>query len=71
MHVIQRRNNRQACFCSNDEYRFYLDWLDEYVAKTGCSVHAYVLMTNHVHLLLSSDSASGIGGETVLCPLFC
>lgn len=61
MHVIQRGNNRQVCFCSDDDYRFYLDWLGEYAAKTGCSVHAYVLMTNHVHLLLSSDSASGAG----------
>lgn len=61
MHVIQRGNNRQVCFCSDEDCRFYLDWLTEYAAKAGCSVHAYVLMTNHVHLLLSSNSASGLG----------
>ncbi|MDE1545069.1 transposase [Dechloromonas agitata] len=61
MHVIQRGNNRQVCFCSDEDYRFYLDWLGEYAAKAGCSVHAYILMTNHVHLLVSSDSASGVG----------
>lgn len=61
MHLIRRGNNRQVCCCSDDAYRFYLGWLGEYAAKTGCSVHAYVLMTNHAHLLLSSDSTSGVG----------
>lgn len=70
MHLIQRGNNRQVCFCSDENYRFYLDWLAEYAGKTGCSVHAYVLMTNHVHLLLSSDSASGAGDLIYVCHHF-
>lgn len=61
LHLIQRGNNRQACFFADDDYRFYLDWLAEYAAKTGCRIHAYVLMTNHVHLLLSSGMADGAG----------
>lgn len=61
LHVIQRGNNRQACFFADDDYRRYLDWLEEYAGKCGCRVHAYVLMTNHVHLLLSADSAGGVG----------
>jgi putative transposase len=52
-HLIQRGNNRQPCFFSEDDYHFYLDWLKEYAKLTGCAVHAYVLMTNHVHLLIT------------------
>ena len=61
LHLIQRGNNRQACFYSTDDYRQYLEWLREYAQDSGCAVHAYVLMTNHVHLLLTptrADSAS-------------
>ena len=55
LHLIQRGNNRQVCFVADEDYRFYLDWLGEYASKTGCRVHAYVLMTNHVHLLVSAE----------------
>ena len=61
LHVIQRGNNRQACFFADEDYRFYLDWLAEYAVKCACVIHAYVLMTNHVHLLISSESSSGVG----------
>ncbi|MEW5789800.1 MAG: transposase [Pseudomonadota bacterium] len=61
LHIIQRGNNRQVCFFAEEDYRVYLDWLRDHAGKTGCRVHAYVLMTNHVHLLLSSDSANGPG----------
>ncbi len=60
LHVIQRGNNHQACFVADEDYGFYLDWLKEYAGKTGCAIHAYVLMTNHVHLLLSSASGDGV-----------
>ena len=61
VHIIQRGNNRQPCFFADDDYRRYLDWLAEYAIKSGCQVHAYVLMTNHVHLLLSSERADAGG----------
>ena len=60
LHLIQRGNNRQACFYADEDYLLYLDWLEEYALLSGCIVHSYVLMTNHVHLLLTpacSDSA--------------
>lgn len=60
-HIIQRGNNRQACFYADDDYAFYLDWLKDYARKAGCQIHAYVLMTNHVHLLISSLRADGTG----------
>src|SRR5216684_6301601 len=53
LHVIQRGNNRQAIFFAEDDYGRYRDWLMEAAAAYGCRVHAYVLMTNHVHLLVT------------------
>ncbi|MGN8200541.1 transposase [Salinisphaera sp. RV14] len=52
-HVIQRGNNRQACFFDEDDYLFYLECLQTAAGVSGCDVHAYVLMTNHVHLLVT------------------
>ena len=60
-HITQRGNNRSACFYEDEDYHFYLHHLKEQAAKHGCEIHAYVLMTNHVHLLLTpkeADSAS-------------
>jgi putative transposase len=55
LHLIQRGNNRQACFIADEDYRLYLDWLAEYASGTACRIHAYVLMTNHVHLLETAN----------------
>ena len=52
-HIIQRGNNRSACFYTEEDYRRYLDTFGELAKKYSCAVHAYVLMTNHVHLLLT------------------
>ena len=52
-HVVQRGNNRQAIFVGDDDRRCYLECLAEASARHGCAIHAYVLMTNHVHLLLT------------------
>lgn len=61
LHIIQRGNNRAACFYAEEDYRFYLHWLQLNAEHYGCAIHAYVLMANHVHLLLTPkerDSAS-------------
>jgi len=61
LHIIQRGNNRIACFFAEQDYRFYLYNLEELAQRFECGVHAYVLMTNHVHLLITpfeTDSAS-------------
>lgn len=52
-HVIQRGNNRQMTFFATDDYRYYLDCLREACTRNECQLHAYVLMTNHVHLLIT------------------
>jgi len=59
-HVTQRGNNRQACFFSNTDYRLYLDLLHEACRTHDCSLHAYVLMTNHVHLLMTPSTPEGV-----------
>lgn len=57
MHVVQRGNNRGACFFSDGDRLAYLRFLRESGVEAGCQVHAYCLMTNHVHLLLTPDAA--------------
>ena len=59
LHVIQRGRLRSACFFSDEDCAAYLRWLGQYAASFGCSVHAYVLMGNHVHLLLTPSRAGG------------
>ena len=54
-HIIQRGNNRAVCFHAEDDYQFYLHYLKAFADQFGCAVHAYVLMTNHVHLLLTPE----------------
>ena len=52
-HVIQRSNKRQLCFDSNGDFAVYAKWLKEYAEKFDVAVHAWVFMSNHVHLLLT------------------
>ena len=59
-HVIQRGNNRQACFFEDENYQVYLDKLFEYSQKYSVDIHAFVLMTNHVHLLVTPRIANGV-----------
>ena len=59
VHLIQRGNNRGACFFADEDYALYLHHLSALAPKFGCHVHAYVLMTNHVHLLLTPKTATG------------
>lgn len=59
-HVIQRGNNRQASFFSAADQVFYLECLQDAARRYGVAVHAYVLMTNHVHLLATPVEADSI-----------
>jgi len=59
VHIIQRGNNRGACFFADADYELYLAHLEVLAAKFECTVHAYSLMTNHVHLLLTPQRADG------------
>ncbi|MCH9698061.1 MAG: transposase [Gammaproteobacteria bacterium] len=59
-HVIQRGNNRDVIFVADDDYLFYLEKLNNACQKFQCQIHAYVLMTNHVHLLMTPHSENSI-----------
>ena len=60
VHVVQRGNNRQAVFFDENDYRAYLEWLSEAAGEHGCSIHAYVLITNHTHLLITPSDEQGL-----------
>ena len=60
LHIVQRGHNREACFFGEDDYLSYLHWLGEALAETECALHAYVLMTNHVHLLITPKKAAAV-----------
>ena len=59
-HVIQRGNNRQAIFVSDADRRFLLGLWAEYAEKFQVAVHAYVLMDNHFHLLVTPSTETGL-----------
>jgi putative transposase len=60
VHVIQRGNNRQACFYADEDFQIYLHHLEELSRQFDCAVHAYALMTNHVHLLVTPKGEDGV-----------
>jgi putative transposase len=53
LHVVQRGNDRSAIFRDDRDRRYYLEWLRKGAREFGVALHAYVLMSNHVHLLAS------------------
>ena len=59
-HMIQRGNNREACFYMERDYKVYLGFLKDAAVKHQVAIHAFVLMTNHVHLLLTPGDQQGV-----------
>lgn len=59
-HIIQRGTNRQACFASEEDFAAYSHWLAESARKYDVEIHAWVLMTNHVHLLVTPKTLEGV-----------
>lgn len=60
VHVVQRGNNRQICFAKESDLAAYTKWLGESAEKFEVQIHGWVLMTNHVHLLLTPQHDSGV-----------
>ena len=60
VHAIQRGNNREPIFAAEEDYRFYLECLGKAATEQGLAIHAYVLMTNHVHLLATPESEESL-----------
>jgi putative transposase len=59
-HLVQRGNNRLPCFLDDEDRQRYLQCLRHGLLRFGCRLHAYVLMSNHVHLLLTPDEAGAV-----------
>ncbi len=59
-HIIQRGNNRQPIFSANADYQALLEMLHDNAQKQGVAIHAYVLMSNHFHLVATPETAEGI-----------
>ena len=59
-HVIRRGHNRANCFFNDGDRAHYLSLLARFAAETGTAIHAFVLMSNHVHLLLTAGRAGGV-----------
>ena len=59
-HVVQRGNNREACFIEPENYQFYLQLWQEIAKRYDVQVHAYVLMTNHIHFLATPETESSL-----------
>ncbi len=59
-HIIQRGNNRNLCFADEQDFAAYAHWLTEYSVKHYVDIHAWVFMTNHVHLLCTPRKSNAI-----------
>ncbi len=70
-HLIVRGNNRDPIFNADEDYHFYLDKLHDAAKKYQCDIHAYVLMTNHVHLLVTPHTEQGISKMIQMLSLLC
>ncbi len=60
-HVILRGNNRSIIFVGKQDYEFFIECLQKAAEQHGCAIHAYVLMTNHAHLLMTPERGDSIG----------
>ncbi len=65
-HLVQRGNNRSACFFDAEDREYYLDLLSKALERCGVALHAYVLMTNHIHLLVTPEQTDSISRMTRL-----
>jgi putative transposase len=59
-HIVQRGNNRLPCYLDDGDRRCYLNLLSEALLDTDVTLHAYVLMDNHVHLLLTPPEVGAV-----------
>ncbi|VAW48711.1 Transposase and inactivated derivatives, partial [hydrothermal vent metagenome] len=60
VHIVQRGRSRNPVFFEDSDYRAYLDWLAEALVRYECAIHAYVLMTNHIHILATPKVSQGV-----------
>jgi hypothetical protein len=71
-HVVQRGNNRKACFFDSENYQYYLELWRDMLRRYEVQLHAYVLMTNHVHFLMTplvEDGVVALPRQVLVLPL--
>lgn len=71
LHVIQRGNNRALCFLADGDRQLYLTCLAGAAARHRCAIHAYVLMPNHVHLLVSPGATCASSTTSIVARARC
>lgn len=59
-HVLQRGNNKNVIFFSEQDYTFFLDVLQEAKSKHPCYIYSYCFMKNHFHLLIEPKEKDNI-----------
>lgn len=60
VHIVQRGHSREPVFFEDHDYSAYLRWLKEGAERYKVDIHAYVLMTNHIHILATAHAKDGI-----------
>jgi len=60
VHIVQRGHSREPVFFETADYQAYLHWLKEASVRYECQIHAYVLMTNHIHILTTPKNTNSI-----------
>ena len=59
-HIVQRGNNREACYIEPENYQYYLELWKDNARRYGVAVHAYCLMTNHIHFLVTPENEDSV-----------
>jgi putative transposase len=60
VHIVQRGHSREPVFFEENDYFAYLNWLKEAANRYDCAIHAYVLMTNHIHILATPQASQTV-----------
>lgn len=58
--LLQKTSNKQKCFRSDQDYRYYLQLLKQYTSESSCAIHAYALLPDHIHLLLTPTHVTSV-----------
>ena len=61
VHIVQRGASREAVFFDDEDYKAYAGWMKEAGLVYDVSIHAFVLMTNHIHILISAQAPENVG----------
>ncbi len=60
VHIVQRGASREAVFFEDEDYKAYASWMKEAAQAYDIAVHAFVLMTNHIHILLTAQNTENV-----------